>query len=119
MRKIACYFAQFREKAYFCRNFKNSVILPKNSMKTNIFLFFAMWAGMLTSCGLEMPQETKTSFETMTIEKKIVSRYMLDNSESAYKQAQASVAQAVAAVNRAKVNLGFCTITASVSGINK
>jgi len=50
-------------------------------------------------------------------EKKIVSRYMLDNSENAYKQAQASVAQAVAAVNRAKVNLGFCTITASVSGI--
>ncbi|MBQ3745765.1 MAG: efflux RND transporter periplasmic adaptor subunit, partial [Prevotella sp.] len=29
----------------------------------------------------------------------------------------ASVAQARAAVNRAKVNLGFCTITASVSGV--
>ena len=50
-------------------------------------------------------------------EKKIVSSYMLSNSENAYKQAQASVAQARAAVNRAKVNLGFCTITASVSGI--
>ena len=33
------------------------------------------------------------------------------------KQAQASVAQARASVNRAKVNLGFCTITASVSGV--
>ena len=50
-------------------------------------------------------------------EKKIVSSYMLSNSENSYKQAQASVAQARAAVNRAKVNLGFCTITASVSGI--
>ncbi len=50
-------------------------------------------------------------------EKKIVSRYMLDNSQNAYKQAQASVAQARSAVNHAKVNLGFCTITASVSGV--
>ena len=50
-------------------------------------------------------------------EKKIVSSYMLSNSENSYKQAQAAVAQARASVNRAKVNLGFCTITASVSGI--
>ena len=51
-------------------------------------------------------------------EKKIVSSYLLSNSENSYKQAQASVAQAKAAVNRAKVNLGFCTITATVSGVN-
>ena len=50
-------------------------------------------------------------------EKQIVSRYMLDNSENSYKQAQASVAQARASVNRAKVNLGFCTITAPVTGV--
>lgn len=50
-------------------------------------------------------------------EKKIVSRYMLDNSENAYKQAQAAVSQANAAVSRAKVNLGFCTITSPVAGI--
>ena len=50
-------------------------------------------------------------------EKKIVSRYMLDNSENSYKQAQAAVAQARASVNRAKVNLGFCTITAPVTGM--
>lgn len=50
-------------------------------------------------------------------EKKIVSTYMLSNSENSYKQAQAAVAQARASVNRAKVNLGFCTITANVSGI--
>ena len=50
-------------------------------------------------------------------EKKIVSRYMLDNADNSYKQAQAAVAQARASVNRARVNLGFCTITASVSGV--
>ena len=50
-------------------------------------------------------------------DKKIVSSYMLNNSENAYKQAQAAVAQARAAANRAKVNLGFCTITAPVSGV--
>ena len=50
-------------------------------------------------------------------DKKIVSSYMLNNSENLYKQAQAAVAQAQAAVNHAKVNLGFCTIKASVSGV--
>ena len=41
---------------------------------------------------------------------------MLSNSENSYKQAKASVAQARAQVNRSKVNLGFCTITAPVTG---
>jgi len=50
-------------------------------------------------------------------EQKIVSSYMLNNSENSYKQARAAVAQARASVNRAKVNLGFCTITAAVSGV--
>ena len=50
-------------------------------------------------------------------EKQIVSRYMLDNSENSYKRAQASVAQARAQVNRAKVTLGFCTITSPVDGV--
>ena len=50
-------------------------------------------------------------------EKKIVSQYMLDNAENTYKQAKASVAQARASVNNAKVNLGFCTITAPVTGL--
>ena len=49
--------------------------------------------------------------------KNIVSKYMLDNSENSYKQAQASVAQAKASLNRAKVNLGFCTISAPVDGL--
>ena len=50
-------------------------------------------------------------------DKNIVSSYMLSASENSYKQATAAVAQAQAAVNRAKVDLGFCTITAPVSGI--
>lgn len=49
-------------------------------------------------------------------EKQIVSSYMLDNSRNAYLQAQASVAQARAQVSRARVNLGFCTISAPVAG---
>lgn len=50
-------------------------------------------------------------------EKGIVSKYMLDNAENSYKQAQASVAQYRATADRARVNLGFCTITAPVTGI--
>ena len=50
-------------------------------------------------------------------EKKIVSSYMLNSSENSWKQAQAAVAQARATMNRAKVNLGFCTVTAPVAGI--
>ncbi len=50
-------------------------------------------------------------------EKNIVSRYMLDNSQNSYLQAQAAVSQARASVNRAKVSLGFCTITSPVTGV--
>ena len=69
--------------------------------------------------ALASENSAKLEFESNKnlFEKKIVSSYMLNNSENSYKQAQASVAQARAAVNRAKVNLGFCTITASVSGV--
>ena len=50
-------------------------------------------------------------------EKHIVSKYMLDNAENNYKQAQASVAQYRASADRARVNLGYCTITAPVAGV--
>ena len=49
-------------------------------------------------------------------DKKIVSKYTLDTAENSYNQAKASVAQYRAQVNRAKVNLGYCTITAPVTG---
>lgn len=69
--------------------------------------------------ALAQENSAKLEFESNKnlFEKKIVSNYMLANSENAYKQAQAAVAQARAAVNRAKVELGFCTITAPVTGI--
>ena len=69
--------------------------------------------------ALASENSAKLEFESNKnlFEKKIVSSYMLNNSENSYKQAQASVAQARASVNRARVNLGFCTITATVSGI--
>lgn len=69
--------------------------------------------------ALAQENSAKLEFESNKnlFEKKIVSSYMLNNSENSYKQAQASVAQARASVNRAKVNLGFCTITAPVVGV--
>ena len=69
--------------------------------------------------ALAQENSAKLEFESNKnlFDKKIVSSYMLNNSENASKQAQAAVAQARSAVNRAKVNLGFCTITASVSGV--
>ena len=69
--------------------------------------------------ALAQENSAKLEFESNKnlFDKKIVSSYMLNNSENTYKQAHAAVAQAQAAVNRAKVNLGFCTITATVSGI--
>ena len=69
--------------------------------------------------ALAQENSAKLEFESNKnlFEKKIVSSYMLNNSENSYKQAQASVAQARAQVNRAQVNLGFCTITAPVTGV--
>ena len=69
--------------------------------------------------ALAQENSAKLEFESNKnlFEKKIVSSYMLNNSENQYKQAQAAVAQARAAVNRCKVELGFCTITAPVSGV--
>ena len=68
-----------------------------------------------------MAQENSAKLEYESnknlFEKKIVSSYMLSNSENLYKQAQAAVAQARAVVNRAKVELGFCTIKANVTGV--
>lgn len=49
--------------------------------------------------------------------KGIVSQYMLENAENSYKSAQATTIQAKAAVNRARVNLGYCTITSPVDGV--
>jgi len=74
-------------------------------------------ANLQASLAAENSAKLEYESNKNLFEKKIVSRYMLDNSENSYKQAQATVAQSRAAVSRARVNLGFCTITAPVSGI--
>lgn len=60
----------------------------------------------------------KLEFESSQnlFDKKIVSKYTLENARNAYNQAKASVALYKAQMNRAKVNLGYCTITAPVTG---
>ena len=49
-------------------------------------------------------------------EKKIISDYVLQTSLNAYNSAQASVSQAQAQLNIARTNLGYCTVTAPVTG---
>jgi len=68
--------------------------------------------------ALARMSSAKLEFESNKnlFEKKIVSSYTLNDSENSYKQAIAAVAQARAAVNTARVNLGFCTITSPVTG---
>lgn len=77
----------------------------------------AAQANLQASLAAENSAKLEYESNKNLFEKKIVSSYLLNNSENSYKQAQAAVAQSRAAVNRAKVNLGFCTITAPVSGV--
>ena len=74
-------------------------------------------ANLLAAQAQESSAKMEWESNKNLYEKNIVSRYMLDNAENNYKQAQAAVNQAQATVNRARVNLGFCTITAPVTGV--
>ena len=76
----------------------------------------AAQANLETALASENSAKLEYESNKNLYEKNIVSKYMLDNSENSYKQAKAAVAQARASVSRAKVNLGFCTITAPVAG---
>lgn len=69
--------------------------------------------------AIAQENSAKLEFESSKnlFEKKIVSSYTLTSAENAYKQAKASTAQARASVNNAKVNLGYCTISAPVTGV--
>lgn len=69
--------------------------------------------------AIAQENSAKLEFESNKnlFEKKIVSQYILTSAENSYKQAVASTAQARASVNNAKVNLGYCTITAPVTGV--
>lgn len=77
----------------------------------------AAQANLLAAQASENSAKLEYQSKKNLFERNIVSRYVLDNAYNSYKQAQAGVAQARAAVNSAQVNLSFCTITASVSGV--
>ena len=74
-------------------------------------------ANLLAALAQESSAKLEYESNKNLFAKGIVSQYMLDNAENRYKQAQASVAQYQATANRARVNLGYCTITAPVSGV--
>lgn len=63
-------------------------------------------------------ETTKLQYESnqKLYEKKIISDYVLQTSLNAYNSAKASVMQAEAQLNIAKTNLGYCTVTAPVTG---
>lgn len=74
-------------------------------------------ANLLAAIAQENSAKLEYESNKNLYDKKIVSSYMLENSLNTYNQAKASVVQARAAVNRARVNLGFCTITSPVDGV--
>ena len=74
-------------------------------------------ANLLAAQAAESSAKLTYESNKNLFEKKIVSEYMLNNSANDYKRAVASTAQAKAAADRARVNLGYCTITAPVDGL--
>ena len=74
-------------------------------------------ANLLAALAQESSARLEYESNKNLYDKKIVSKYVLDNAENQYKQAQASVAQYRATANRARVNLGYCTITSPVNGV--
>ena len=74
-------------------------------------------ANLLAAQAQESSAKLEFESNTNLFSKGIVSKYVLDNAENTYKQAQASVARYRAAANRARVNLSYCTITAPVDGV--
>jgi len=74
-------------------------------------------ANLLAAQAQESSAKLEFESNINLFSKGIVSKYVLDNAENTYKQAQASVAQYRAAANRARVNLSYCTITAPVDGV--
>jgi len=95
---------------------KGTVLFLIDSRNAQLDLEAAQ-ANLLAAEAKENSAKLEYESNKNLFEKNIVSRYMLDNSENNYKQAQAAVSQARAAVSRSKVNLGFCTITSPVDGV--
>jgi membrane fusion protein (multidrug efflux system) len=95
---------------------KGDVLFRIDSRNAQLELESAQ-ANLLAAQAQESSAKLEFESAQNLYEKGIASKYMLDNAENQYKQAQASKAQYQATANRAEVNLGFCTITAPVDGI--
>ena len=95
---------------------KGTVLFKIDSRNAELELEAAE-ANLLAAKAKESSAKMEWESNKNLFEKHIVSQYMLDNAENNYKQAKAAVSQAKATVNRARVNLGFCTITAPVAGV--
>jgi len=95
---------------------KGDVLFRIDSRNAQIELEYAE-ANLLAAQATESSAKLEYESNKNLFAKGIVSRYMLDNSENEYKRAVATVAQSKASVDRARVNLGFCTITSPVSGL--
>ena len=74
-------------------------------------------ANLLAAQAQESSAKLEYESNKHLYEKGIVSKYMLDNAINTYKQNKAAVAQAKAIADRARVNLGYCTITSPVTGL--
>ena len=73
-------------------------------------------ANLLAAQASESSAQLEFEGNKNLFEKGIISRFMLDNSKNAFDRAKAATSQAKATVDRARVNLGFCTITSPVDG---
>lgn len=95
---------------------KGDVLFRIDSRNAQLELEYAE-ANLLAAQASESSAKLEYESNKNLFEKGIVSRYMLDNSANEYKRAVATVAQSKASVDRAQVNLGFCTITSPVAGV--
>ena len=95
---------------------KNQVLFRIDSRNAQLELESAE-ANLAAAIASESSAKLEYESNQNLYAKGIVSKYMLESAENSYKSAQASVAQYRAAANRARVNLGYCTITAPVDGI--
>jgi len=95
---------------------KGDVLFRIDSRNAQLNLEYAE-ANLLAAQAEESSAKLEYESNKNLYSKGIVSKYMLDNAENSYKRAVASVAQSKASVDRARVDLGFCTITSPVDGL--
>lgn len=95
---------------------KGDVLFRIDSRNAQIELEYAE-ANLLAAQASESSAKLEYESTKNLFAKGIVSRYMMDNAENEYKRAVAAVAQSKASVDRARVNLSFCTITSPVAGL--